>query len=204
MRRPSVDFAKGQGKREEDDMQRDSGLSKCAAESEDVAVRDVDALRSSFLDSMASNSTSVHVVTTGTGDRRFGVTVSACSSVCADPPTLLVCINTRSPANAALAENGVFAVNLLNVAQRGIADTFAGCSATSKPFDFSCCTHTAGTLGVPLIDGAVAALECRVVAQQVIGTHTVFFGEVAAITRAPVTHMPLLYCKRDYGQFLAF
>ena len=65
-------------------------------------------------------------------------------------------------------------------------------------------TNTAGTLGVPLIDGAVAALECRVVAQQVIGTHTVFFGEVVAVTRAPVTHMPLLYCKRDYGQFLAF
>jgi flavin reductase (DIM6/NTAB) family NADH-FMN oxidoreductase RutF len=50
----------------------------------------------------------------------------------------------------------------------------------------------------------VAAIECRVVAQQVIGTHTVFFGEVVAVTRAPVTHMPLLYCKRDYGQFLAF
>jgi len=188
-------------------MQRDSDSTECAVEGEGKTVSEVDALvtlRAAFLDSMASNSTSVHVVTTGSGDQRFGVTVSACSSVCADPPTLLVCINTRSPANAAVAENGVFAVNLLNVAQRGIADTFAGRSATAKPFDFSCCTNTAGTLGVPLIDGAVAALECRVVAQQVIGTHTVFFGEVAAVTRAPVTHMPLLYCKRDYGQFLAF
>jgi flavin reductase (DIM6/NTAB) family NADH-FMN oxidoreductase RutF len=161
-------------------------------------------LRSAFLDSMASNSTSVHVVTTGAGSERFGVTVSACSSVCADPPTLLVCINTRSPANAAVAANGVFAVNLLNVAQRGIADTFAGRSATAKPFDFSCCTVTAGMLDVPLIDGAVAAIECRLVAQQTIGTHTVFFGEVTAVKRAPAAHMPLLYCKRDYGQFLAF
>jgi len=161
-------------------------------------------LRAAFLDSMASNSTSVHVVTTGAGNERFGVTVSACSSVCADPPTLLVCINTRSPANAAVAANGVFAVNLLNVAQRGIADTFAGRSASASPFDFSCCTVTAGALDVPLIDGAVAAIECRLVAQQTIGTHTVFFGEVAAIKRAPAAHMPLLYCKRDYGQFLAF
>jgi flavin reductase (DIM6/NTAB) family NADH-FMN oxidoreductase RutF len=160
-------------------------------------------LRTIFLDSMASNSTSVHVVTTGTGDARFGVTVSACSSVCADPPTLLVCINKRSPANAAVAANGVFAVNLLNVAQRGIADTFAGRSPTARPFDFSCCTNSSGVLDTPLIDGAVAALECRVVAQQVIGTHTVFFGEVAAITRAPLQHMPLLYCRRDYGRFQA-
>jgi len=181
-------------------MQRDSGSTENTAELDGT----VETLRTAFLDSMASNSTSVHVVTTGSGDQRFGVTVSACSSVCADPPTLLVCINTRSPANAAVAANGVFAVNLLNVAQRGIADTFAGRSATAKPFDFSCCTNSPGTLGVPLIDGAVAAIECRVLAQQTIGTHTVFFGEVAAITRAPAQHMPLLYCKRDYGQFLAF
>src|SRR5471032_698702 len=126
-------------------MQRDSDSTECAVEGEGKTVSEVDALvtlRAAFLDSMASNSTSVHVVTTGSGDQRFGVTVSACSSVCADPPTLLVCINTRSPANAAVAENGVFAVNLLNVAQRGIADTFAGRSATAKPFDFSCCATT--------------------------------------------------------------
>ncbi|SAL52957.1 FMN reductase [Caballeronia sordidicola] len=177
--------------------QRDNALMEAAHE------LDHD-LRAAFLDSMASNSTSVHVVTTGAGNERFGVTVSACSSVCADPPTLLVCINTRSPANAAIAANGVFAVNLLNVAQRGIADTFAGRSATARPFDFSCCTVTAGMLDVPLIDGAVAAIECRLVARQTIGTHTVFFGEVAAIKRAAAAHMPLLYCKRDYGQFLAF
>ncbi len=190
---PSVDFAKGlKPIREVDEMQPDSDTVDSAG------------LRTLFLDSMASNSTSVHVVTTGTGEQRVGVTVSACSSVCADPPTLLVCINKRSRANAAVAANGVFAVNLLNVAQRGIADTFAGRSATSKPFDFSCCTNASGVLGAPLIDGAVAALECRVVARQEIGTHTVFFGEVAAIRRAPAQHMPLLYCRRDYGRFQAF
>jgi flavin reductase (DIM6/NTAB) family NADH-FMN oxidoreductase RutF len=192
MRVPSVDFVKGlKPTREVDEMQPDSDTADNAG------------LRAMFLDSMASNSTSVHVVTTGRGDQRVGVTVSACSSVCADPPTLLVCINKRSRGNAAVAANGVFAVNLLNVAQRGIADTFAGRSATAKPFDFSCCTNTSGVLGAPLIDEAVAALECRVVAQQEIGTHTVFFGEVVAITRAPTPHMPLLYCRRDYGQFQA-
>jgi flavin reductase (DIM6/NTAB) family NADH-FMN oxidoreductase RutF len=169
----------------------------------DLEIPHVDSLRAAFLKSMASNSTSVHVVTTGSGERRIGVTVSACSSVCADPPTLLVCINMRSPANAAVAANGVFAVNMLNVAQRGIADMFAGRSPRGKSFDFSCCSSTSGVLGVPLIEGALAALECRVVAQQVIGTHTVFFGEVAAVTHAQVQHMPLLYCRRDYGQFQA-
>ena len=158
-------------------------------------------LRNVFLESMASNSTSVSVVTTSDGARHVGVTISACTSVCADPPTLLVCINRRSSANAAVATNGVFAVNLLNVAQRCIADTFAGRSKQNKPFDFSCCATTDGTLGAPLIDGAVAALECRVIGQHDVGTHTVFFGEVAAIR--PGSHKPLLYCQRDYGRFEA-
>ena len=63
-----------------------------------VPVPAVAATRREFVDAMAANSTSVHVVSTANREDALGVTVSACSSVCADPPTLLVCINTRSPA----------------------------------------------------------------------------------------------------------
>ncbi|MDE1181822.1 flavin reductase family protein [Paraburkholderia sp.] len=166
------------------------------------AAGDAHTLRHAFLESMASNSTSVSVVTTSDGERPVGVTISACTSVSADPPTLLVCINRRSPAHAAVSANGVFAVNLLNVAQRGIADTFAGRSNSNKPFDFSCCTVTHGTHCAPLIDEAVASLECVLIAQQDIGTHTVFFGEVKGIRLGAPS--PLLYCRRDYGRFEAF
>ena len=54
-------------------MQRDSGSTENTAELDGT----VETLRTAFLDSMASNSTSVHVVTTRSGDQRFGVTVSA-------------------------------------------------------------------------------------------------------------------------------
>jgi flavin reductase len=156
-------------------------------------------LRAKFVDAMAANSTSVHVVTTANSEATMGVTVSACNSVCADPPTLLVCINMRSPACSAVNTNGVFAVNLLSAEQRLIADTFAGRAVKSKQFDFTCCDWTPGVLGVPLIDGAVASLECRVVGHQTVGTHGVFFGEVVALRIAH--HTPLLYCRRDYGRF---
>ncbi len=58
-------------------------------------------LRAMFLDSMASNATSVHVVTTGTGEARVGVTVSACSSVCADLPTGGAASGEAGPAHSA-------------------------------------------------------------------------------------------------------
>jgi flavin reductase (DIM6/NTAB) family NADH-FMN oxidoreductase RutF len=156
-------------------------------------------LRGQFVDAMAANSTSVHVVTTASAEAVMGVTVSACNSVCADPPTLLVCINTRSPAGYAVEANGVFAVNLLSAGQRHIADTFAGRGVNSKPFDFACCDWTSGVLRVPLIHGAVASLECRVVDLHTVGTHRVFFGQIVAVERAQ--HTPLLYCRRDYGRF---
>src|SRR5260370_40246816 len=110
----------------------------------DPTHRARDMLRTVFLESMASNSTSVSVVTTSDGRKRVGVTISACTSVSADPPTLLICINQRSPANAAVATTGVFAVNLLNVAQRSIAETFAGHSKDNQPFAFSCFDSTEG------------------------------------------------------------
>jgi flavin reductase (DIM6/NTAB) family NADH-FMN oxidoreductase RutF len=156
-------------------------------------------LRGEFIDAMAANSTSVNVVSTANERGPMGVTVSASNSVSADPPTLLVCINTRSPACLAVEASGVFAVNLLSAGQRHIADTFAGRAAKGKPFDFACCDWVPGVLGVPLIKGAVASLECRVVGQKTVGTHRVFFGEVVAVERAE--HTPLLYCRRDYGRF---
>jgi flavin reductase (DIM6/NTAB) family NADH-FMN oxidoreductase RutF len=159
-------------------------------------------LRGDFINAMAASSTSVHVVSTASPEAVMGVTVSACNSVCADPPILLVCINTRSPACYAVEANGVFAVNLLSEEQRHIADTFAGRAVNGKPFDFACCDWTSGVLGVPIINGAVASLECRVVDMHTVGTHRVFFGEVVAVERAQ--HAPLLYCRRDYGRFQPF
>jgi flavin reductase len=167
-----------------------------AAASADTGIEE---LRTQFIDAMGASSTSVHVVSTANPGAAMGVTVSACNSVCADPPTLLVCINTRSPACHAVEANGVFAVNLLNEEQRHIAETFAGRAVNGKQFDFACCDWTQGVLGVPLIKGAVASLECRVVGRHTVGTHRVFFGEVIAVECAKYT--PLLYCRRDYGRF---
>ena len=55
-----------------------------------------------FVSAMAGAATQVSVVTTDGTEGRFGVTVSAFSSVSAEPPLVLVCINRRSPAIAAL------------------------------------------------------------------------------------------------------
>ena len=64
--------------------------------------------RSDFVDTMSRVANSVNVVTTSGSGGEVGVTVSAATSVTAEPPTLLVCIHEQSKAAAAILENGVF------------------------------------------------------------------------------------------------
>ena len=67
-------------------------------------------LRQLFIGAMGAVATGVTVVATGGAGGQFAQTVSAMSSVSADPPLLLVCLNSRSPINAAISANGVLTV----------------------------------------------------------------------------------------------
>ncbi len=151
-----------------------------------------------FVAAMRANVTPVNLVTTDGPAGRFGITVSAVSSVSAEPPLILACLNRRSPAVAAIARNGVFCVNALNADQAHIADCFAGRPRDGEPFDFSCGNWLPARSGAPELDGAVASLDCEVHAQHSAGSHEIFIGRVlGAISR---TLPPLLYWDRQYGK----
>jgi len=118
----------------------------------DTALTDL-ALRTAFIDGMSRVATSVTLVTTDGPGGRYGLTVSAMSSVTADPPTLLICINRHNPIDAAIRENGVFGVNALRADQRWVAETFAGRPRRGAPYDFETgFWHTEQT-GSPLLSG---------------------------------------------------
>jgi flavin reductase len=151
-----------------------------------------------FLAAMGRAVTGVTLVTTAGPAGRFGITVSAISSVCADPPMLLACLNERSPACAAVAGNGCFAVNILAAHHDHLADVFAGRPLHGRPFDFAAADWLDGAFGVPLLDGALASFACAVAQRQTAGTHSIFIGRVLACDAAEGT--PLLYANRRYGR----
>lgn len=152
--------------------------------------------RAAFVSAMSGAVTSVNVVTTdGTGGR-FGVTVSAMASVSADPPMLLVCVNRRSPACAAIEENGVFCVNLLAANQHDISDVFAGHPREGEAFDFRCAEWQATVTGSARLPGAASTFDCAVHSSQVVGTHTIFVGRVVDVTASESA--PLAHCRRSY------
>lgn len=158
--------------------------------------------RNDFLDAMSRAATGVTVVTSLGELGRFGQTVSAMSSVSADPPMLLVCINRRSPICGAIHVHRTFGVNVLRADQRRLSDVFAGRPRRDAPYDFSIAAWEQGVTGSPLLVGAVARFDCVLDAAHEAGTHTIFVGTVVSALAG--AGEPLVYAGRGYGELHAF
>ena len=151
-----------------------------------------------FVDAMRGAVTGVNIVTTDGTAGRFGVTVSAFSSVSAEPPMVLVCVNRRSPVSDALVINGCFAVNVLSTSHQRLADIFAGNPDSSTPYDFGAARWNGSATGAPVLAGSVAGFDCALATTVDAGTHRVFIGRVLDVSTSAAD--PLLYSNRRYGR----
>ncbi len=145
---------------------------------------------------LGSFASGVTVVTTrdGGGQPR-GMTVSAFSSVSLDPPLVLVCIDLKAESHPDLRAAGRFAINILGEGQHELSRRFA-----AKGVDrFAGVPVRPGVTGLPLLEGALGVLECRVVGEHPAGDHTIFIGEVEAA--AVESEGPLLHFRGSYGAF---
>ncbi len=141
-------------------------------------VRSVEAAE--FLLAMRNLASGVGIVSTGAGDERRGLTVSSVTSLCMDPPCLLVGINTTSETHDAILANGGFGVSLLNSDQHDLALRFAGRDGARGSQRFQTAAWEQGVLGVPILQTAIASLECVLHHHQVVGTHGLFVGRIVA------------------------
>lgn len=149
-----------------------------------------------FIAAMGRAATGVSVVTTDGPVGRYGITVSAISSVSAEPPLVLACINRRSPVVPAIDGNGAMAVNVLAEHQQDIADTFAGRPGAGLPYDFGCARWRADRTGSPVLVDAVAVFDCALEAAYDAGSHRIFIGRVVEALGGDGG--PLVYAQRAY------
>ena len=138
----------------------------------------------------------VVVITTEHDGARRGMTVSAVSSLSLEPPMLLVCLNAASSTQDAVHRSGRFAVNILAEHQGPLAERFARPGSDDK---FGGVATRAGYTGVPLLDGALATVECRVAEVVGGGTHRVFLADADAAEAADGS--PLAYFRGKFGKF---
>jgi len=129
-----------------------------------------------FRDAMARLASAVTIITTDGENGRHGFTASAVCSVSDDPATLLVCVNRSASTHAHLVRHGMLAINILTHDQEALSSLF-GSSRIEMDTRFAAGNWRQGELGMPLLEGALVTLECRISLTQEIGTHSVFFVE---------------------------
>lgn len=134
----------------------------------------------------------VTVVTTAHGGRLAGLTVSSFSSLSLNPMLVLVCIDRNAGSHGAIAEAGQYAVNILAEGQEYLSRRFA----SDEPNKFIPGTYELSPRGMPLLNGALAHIECRLHSSLPGGDHTIFVGEVVAATCSD--QRPLLYYRSGY------
>lgn len=151
--------------------------------------------RQNFINAMRVVASSVTVVTTDGIAGCHGATVSAFSSVSADPPTTLICLRAHSRIAEAVERNGVYCVNVLPQSGRLIAERFAGHHDQQFANRFEGIELREAQGAPPVIIGATA-FSC--VVEQVVtsGSHKIFIGHVNDLQEG--SPGPLTYLSGAY------
>lgn len=138
----------------------------------------------------------VNVVTTRHEGVVHGLTVTAFSSLAAEPPLVFVSVNKRARTHAMIDQAGIYAVNFLAPQQRALSDRFAG--RMPEADRFAGVAFGQGVTGSPIFADAIAWLDCRVTERVSGGDHTLFFGQVVAAGTRGADLSPLLYFNGRY------
>ena len=125
-----------------------------------------------------------------------GMTATSFSSVSLDPPQILVCVNQSADTGEVILEDGHFAVNILTTEQQQVSNEFAG--GNSQEQRFANVAWREGESGAPVLEEALASLECKLVQKVQAGTHWVMIGEVEKVECR--SGEPLLYYNSAYRQ----
>jgi flavin reductase (DIM6/NTAB) family NADH-FMN oxidoreductase RutF len=140
--------------------------------------------------------TGVTVITTAAGSgERVGVTVNSFNTLSLDPPLILWSLALSAWSAELFRGADRFAVNILRADQAGVARQFARPGLDK----FAGVATREGLGGVPLIEDAVAHIECSVHQRHPGGDHDLYIGLVERA--ASVDHQPLVYLGSRFGSF---
>lgn len=147
-----------------------------------------------FRQAMGHFASGVTVVTTQYDERLYGMTISSFASLSLEPPLVLICVDTSIITHDAIRDAGQFVVNILEQRQEHLSRRFA-----SRDLDkFIGVAWRGGLLGLPVLEGVLAAIECRVYGILPGGDHSIFVGEVINVEIGEGA--PLLYYRRGYHE----
>jgi flavin reductase (DIM6/NTAB) family NADH-FMN oxidoreductase RutF len=150
-----------------------------------------------FFQIMSAFPTGVAIVTTLEPDGTpRGLTTNAVTSVSAEPPILLVCVDRNSRTLPGLLHSKRFVVNFMRDDCAELCNLFA-----SKADDkFSHVSWTPGLGGAPILhEGAIAHAECTTLEELEIGDHVVVTGLVEAGAPPDADQVPIVWFRKSFA-----
>jgi flavin reductase (DIM6/NTAB) family NADH-FMN oxidoreductase RutF len=151
---------------------------------------------SAFRKAMGCFATRVTVITVDQDGEVHGMTANAFTAVSLDPVLVLVCVDHRARTHAHLHARKRFGVNVLSGDQRAISEYYARLSESHQHPESSGARFDRTALETPVLQGALAYLECRLHSTQAAGDHTIFIAELEEVVVRDGD--PLLYFRSQY------
>jgi 3-hydroxy-9,10-secoandrosta-1,3,5(10)-triene-9,17-dione monooxygenase reductase component len=170
----------------------------CDAPRVDAGIDSAGTRPERFREVMGHFATGISVVTTFEDERPQGITVNAFSSVSLEPALVMVALDRRRFIAPMVRNAGRYAVNVLGADQQELSDCFAHAPVSPGRDQFCGAPWQPGPTGLPLIDDAIATLECTIVETFSAGDHDLFIAHVDSLQQHRRGVAPLLYYRRRY------
>jgi len=119
----------------------------------------------------------LYVVGSRAGDRRNGMTLNWATQVSFDPKLVAISVERGALTHELITEGKVFALNVIDREDRAIVRKF------TRPVDVDGASLNGfafhdGRTGAPILDQAVAYVDCELRQTVPLGGHSLFLGEV--------------------------
>ena len=147
---------------------------------------------------MGRFATGVTVVTTAADGKFHGMTANAVTSVSLDPLLLLVCVAKTARSHGEFERSTHFGVSILSADQEDVSNLFAG-SADPEADSLRGASFKVAASGVPLVEGAIATIDCEIHARLDGGDHAIIVGR-ALDGAIESDDAPLLFYAGRYGR----
>ena len=144
----------------------------------------------------------VTIVTTVHDGVRGGLTATAVTSLSADPPQVLVCINRTANAHDLIHRGSLLCVNVLCHGHKNLAARFAGQNGVFGEGRFDAGRWMTLKTGAPVLADALVSFDCVVTERVQASTHTIFIGRVVDVRMRPKAR-PLVYASGTYARLQA-
>ena len=149
-----------------------------------------------FRQAVSKFPTGVTVVTTiDDQGRPHAMTANSFTSVCLEPPVVLICVAHGTHTFNFLERTGRFGINILKEDQEALGAYFS-----KKPEDrhgHMKYAYTMSEEGIPALDGSMVFFGCVVMTGHVVGDHTIYLAEVKVIHQSEAG-APLLFFKSHW------